>query len=657
MSEEEVAKPKRITKVMLSQQEALIAALRERPSTAPRVVVITEEDVGSNAPAWRELLRDVSSASLVAFDTETDSLEHDRSAVGFSVATRPDVGYYVETRSTKFADDTLAVVFEKLDRGDVQVVAHNAKFDIQVLANHGVDLWDSRWRAPWRAAAQDGSYYLTRFHCSMLAAFTAMSDEPAFGLKPLVAKHLGYKMTQFSAFSAWGSTRAIPLGVMAPYAVDDVCQLFELWTRVIFPKLSSDEKFFRIYLNLEIPTLWTLVRLERRGFRIDRRKIEELASVFDAEIAASFATISEIVGVDGEGLNITSPKWLSDVFVTQRAWWPPLRGDERGKSGNYSVDSRHLEAWANNEEKNVPLVGQRVAAELLRYRKFGKLRSTYTDGLLACADRYDRIHSSFNQMGARTGRWSSSNPNLQNIPARSKEGKQIREAFVAGDGYVLIVADYSQIELRLMAHFSQDPNMLRIYREGGDIHQMTADACQCERSYAKGINFGLLYGMGPSKLAVQLGIPESDARSYIKQYFGFYTRVSVFQDASADFARSHGYVPTLLGRRRYLPDIHSRDKGLAAAAARQAVNTRIQGSAADLIKLAMRDCLKTVEERKMLGLIEPISQVHDELIYEVRADVVDDALQIIRGSMESAAKLRVPLVADPHVAMSWGDAK
>jgi DNA polymerase-1 len=279
--------------------------------------------------------------------------------------------------------------------------------------------------------------------------------------------------------------------------------------------------------------------------------------------------------------------------------------------------------------------------------------------LIDYADVDARIHASFNQTGTATGRFSSSGPNLQNIPRSTDDPElpSIREAFRARDGWKILDIDYSQIELRLMAHFSRDPNMLRIYSEGGDIHQMTADACGCSRQHAKGINFGLLYRMWHKKLAIVLGIPEEDARMYWRRYFQQYPGVARFQDLTEEKASHDGFITTLIGRKRMLPEIHSPDKMKASMARRQSINTKIQGSAGDLIKLGMRNIGREIRRRGWEDRVLIVSQVHDELIFEVRDDVVEEAAAMVKEKLETVVELRVPLIAEPAWAQTWADAK
>jgi DNA polymerase-1 len=389
--------------------------------------------------------------------------------------------------------------------------------------------------------------------------------------------------------------------------------------------------------------------MEKVGIRLDTAALNELASEMSARQAVIEAEIYELAG--GK-LNIGSPSQLREVLFGRLGL--STRGVKRGKTG-LSTDADVLSRLANQHP---------LPAKILEFRNLTKLRSTYVEALPAAVDPHTgRLHTTFNQTVAATGRLSSSNPNLQNIPTRGELGQRIRGAFIAAEGSRLVVADYSQIELRILAHLSQDAVLLDSFHRGEDIHARTAaeifgvlpgTVSRDMRRTAKVINFGVLYGMGAQALSRELGIPVAAAESYIRSYFERYSGVRDYLETARKNAHAQGFVTTLLGRRRTLPDLASRDRNLVQAAERIAVNTPIQGSAADLMKLAMVRVDRRL--RGLTGRASMILQVHDELVVEAETDLCDAVRDLLREEMEGAMALRVPLVVDVGVGESWVDA-
>jgi DNA polymerase-1 len=426
-------------------------------------------------------------------------------------------------------------------------------------------------------------------------------------------------------------------------ALDQVARLIPILRDALAEHAQTE-----LYESVELPLIGVLADIERRGILLDTDLLGRISGELDARMSALVARIYEAAGSE---FNILSPLQLRDVLFTRLAL--PTRGVKITKTGP-STDSDTLEALA-------PL--HPLPALVLEYRGLAKLKSTYVDSLPRLVDAQGRIHTTLNQTVAATGRLSSSDPNLQNIPIRTEDGARIRQAFVAAPGNVLISADYNQIELRVLAHLSQDAALSDAFRQGHDIHAATAaevfgvplgEVTPGMRRASKVINYGIVYGMGAVRLARELGISRQEAVQYIDRYFSRYAGVRRFYEEMLEHARRHGYVATLHGRRRYLPDIHSDHGGRRQFAERIATNTPIQGSAADIIKIAM---VRLAAALRMEGLeAAMILQIHDELLVECREGELNPALMMIRDAMEGAADLAVPVVVDIGTGASWAEA-
>jgi len=410
---------------------------------------------------------------------------------------------------------------------------------------------------------------------------------------------------------------------------------------------TLDER--EIYETIDLPLVSVLLRMEKVGVRIDSAVLNKMSSTLGAEIER---VGEEIYARSGHRFNIQSPKQLGDVLFNKMGLPKPLK---YGKGKVVSTAQDVLEELAAHDE---------VPRMVLEYRQLAKLKSNYVDSLPLLADSEGRVHTTFNQVGTATGRLSSTNPNLQNIPIRTELGREIRAAFIAAPGCRLLSADYSQIELRLMAHFSDDPLLTHAYRTGQDIHTLTAsevfgvpaDKMSKEtRNRAKAVNFGIVYGISPFGLAAQLGIDQHEARLYIETYFERYKGVRAFIDRLLEETRREQKVRTMFGRVRPIPDIQSRNANLRGFAERTAVNTPLQGTAADLIKLAMIRIDQKLEERKLKTRMT--LQVHDELLFDVLEDEVDEVSSLVQSEMEHVIELKVPLVADVSVGANWRDLK
>ena len=403
------------------------------------------------------------------------------------------------------------------------------------------------------------------------------------------------------------------------------------------------QKLDGIYAQIEMPLAYVLRGMEREGFKVDADALRALGSSFDAQIAALTA---KIFAAAGEEITLNSPKQLGEMLF-ERMKLPAPKKTSRG----WSTSAEVLEGLAEKYE---------ICADILEYRKYQKLRSTYIDSLIQLRDARGRVHTHFEQTATATGRLSSTEPNLQNIPVRTALGREIRRAFVAEDGCLLGDADYSQIELRVLAHISGDETMIQAFRAGEDIHARTAAevygvpleaVTQQMRSACKAVNFGIVYGISDFALAKNIGVTRAEARGFIDRYFERYSGVRAYMDAAVQSAREKGYAETLMGRRRYLPEINSGNFNVRSFGERCAMNSPIQGTAADIIKLAMirvADALKAAGMRSRL-----ILQVHDELILEAPEDEAAQAQQLLKNEMENVMRLSVPLTVDVTVGENW----
>ncbi len=510
-------------------------------------------------------------------------------------------------------------------------VGQNLKFDEWVLARHGLPLGGPRFD-------------------TMLASYVLDPGRRSHGLDELAEDLLGHRMMPFEELFDRGDRQRDILAVdpwrLALYAAEDADFTLRLHGRLA-PLL--DEAGLRgLFADLEMPLSAVLLRMERNGIRLDRAFLGTLRQGFEQELASLQKRIVELAGED---FNVNSPQQLS-VILFEKLKLKPTKKTSTGWSTDVSV----LAALA--EEHDLP-------AAILEYRQVAKLQGTYVETLPQLADPdTDLVHTSYNQAVAATGRLSSSDPNLQNIPVRTELGRQIRRAFVPRDrGRLFLSADYSQVELRLLAHLADDPGLQAAFRDGADVHRRTAalingvseaEVTPAMRNHAKAINFGVIYGMGARALARQIQVGVKEATAFIERYFATYPRVRGFIEATRETARRTGRVETMLGRRRLLPEILSGDQRLRAFQERIAVNTPIQGTAADLIKLAMLRIQAALDAGDTGALL--LLQVHDELVLEVPEDRVEEVAALVREGMEGALQLKVPLVVDIHTGANWAEA-
>ena len=583
------------------------------------------------------LLKVLNAADLVAMDTETTSLNiHDASLVGLSFSVQAGEGYYVPVAHR--GQDLLSEAPKQLDKSvvlaalkpfledELQIKClQNHKYDNQILRGEGIQL--------------KGVKYDTMLMAYVLEAGQAVS------MDKLALKYLGHECISFESIAGKGAKQLtfdlIGIEEAAKYAAEDAEVTWRL-CQTLREKLG--ERIKR-HDDIELPLSFVLADMEWDGAYIDVQQLHVLSSQFGERIDALKAKIFEAAGQE---FNIQSPKQLGVLLFETLG----IEGGKKTKSGQWATGQEVLEKLAAEHE---------VPRLILEARGLSKLKSTYTDALQKLVNqKTGRVHTSYNQAVTTTGRLSSSNPNLQNIPIRSEEGREIRKAFVAEDGNQLIAADYSQIELRLMAHFSGDANLKQAFADGLDIHAATAASVHHipleevtgeQRRQAKAVNFGILYGMSAFGLAKQLGVSRGEAKAFIEAYFAQYPTVQTFLDETLEKARAQGYVETLLGHRVQVPDINSSNGMQRAYAERTAINAPLQGSAADIIKVAMMNlqaCLQAEFPQTRL-----VMQVHDELVVECRSSEVVSVSSLIKQTMEAAVSLHVPLVADIGVGASW----
>ena len=572
------------------------------------------------------------------FDVETTSLDPiSAELVGFAIALAPGKAAYVPLRHegqdaawVETAESALKAVMA--DAG-ITKCAHNAKYDLSVLMALG-----------W---ALEGA-----FDDTMLMSYLIAPTDNRHGLDALAESRLNYRTIHFEDLCGEGEDQVTFEKVSPDKACDyasedaDICfQLFEM-----FNKELDQQELRNVYEKVERPLIPVLTRMELSGIRVDEAYLEAMSGNMAEQIAA---LEKEIYALAGEEFNIKSTKQLGEILFEKLEL--PV-GRKTSKTKSYSTSQDVLEKLVDKH----PLPGK-----LLEYRMLTKLKSTYVDALPTMIHaKTGRVHSSFNQFVTATGRLSSNNPNLQNIPIRTEAGREIRGAFLPESGWVLVAADYSQIELRLMAHFSEDKTLVDAFEKGEDIHARTAGEIMDVspdlitpdmRSAAKSINFGLIYGMGDFRLAQELNIPRKKAREYMDTYFEKMPRVLEFRDEIIAKARQAGEIRTFSGRKRDLPEINSRNKNLQAQGERLAVNTLIQGSAAEIIKLAMIELdLRLRKEKSKARLL---LQVHDELVLECPQEEVADVQGWLKETMEGVVSFKVPLTVDVHTGNNWKETK
>ncbi|HSB54442.1 MAG TPA: DNA polymerase I [Gemmatimonadales bacterium] len=612
---------------------------------APEITTHLVDDP-AEIPALVTKLR---AAPLVALAVGTSPVEpHNADLIGLAFAVSPAEAWYLPfahrpplgelaapepvRNLPALTSASLAPLAELLRDPAVPKAGHDLKYAWQVLRRAGVEV---------AGVSYD----------SMLASFVLDPGRRSHALDTLSLEHLGRSLRLYTDIAGRGRNEVpfdeVPLPSAAEFGAATTTTVLAL-EQFFAPSLSGMglEQLLR---KIELPLVRVLVDMEWTGIAIDPALFTRMSGELTRDLTELEARIASI---SGSQLNLNSPKQLATLLF-DKLQLPVLKKTKTGPS----TDADVLEQLA--------AMGHEVPTLILDYRELQKLKSTYVEVLPLRVNRATgRIHTSFNQTGAATGRLSSSEPNLQNIPVRTPRGEEIRKGFVPGSGQRFVVADYSQIELRLMAHLSEDPAFIAAFRSGGDIHRQTASiifsvppgqVTADMRARAKTINFGTIYGQGPFALSRQLNITQDEAKAFITQYFERFAGVRAYLDLQVKLARSQGYVETLFGRRRYIPEIKDKNFNLRAFAERTAANTPLQGSAADLIKLAMIRIHSALAEEKLRGRL--LLQVHDELVLEAPVEEVDATAALVRRHMEGAAELKVPLVVDVGIGDNWLDAK
>ncbi|HVR82045.1 MAG TPA: DNA polymerase I [Luteimonas sp.] len=595
--------------------------------------VLTREQLD----AWVAKLQ---AADEFAFDTETDSLDALRAnLVGLSLAVESGKACYIPLAhdypgvpAQLPRDDVLDALRPIFIDAGKRKLGQHGKYDLHVLRRHGVEV---------RGYADD----------TMLESFVFNATASRHDMDSLARRYLGYDTIKYTDVAGKGVKQIafsqVALDDATRYAAEDADVTLRLH-RVLAPKLAAVPALDKVYREIEIPLVPVLERIEANGVMIDMDELRRQSGDLGRRMLAAQQLATELAG---RTFNLDSPKQVC-ALLFEELKLPAL---VKTPTGQPSANEEALEAIADLHD--LPRV-------ILEYRGLAKLRSTYTDKLPQMVNPdTGRVHTSYHQAGAATGRLASSDPNLQNIPIRTDDGRRIRKAFVAPAGRKIVACDYSQIELRIMAHLSEDPALLRAFAGGADIHRATAaevfgktiDAVEGnERRAAKAINFGLMYGMSAFGLAKQLNVSRGEAQDYIALYFSRYPGVREFMDRTRQQARDQGFVETVFGRRLYLENISARNQGLRAGAERAAINAPMQGTAADIIKRAMIDIDAWLVPHRERALM--ILQVHDELVFEVDAGFVESLLVEVTARMSAAAELKVPLVVDSGVGDNWEEA-
>ena len=586
--------------------------------------------------AWLEKLE---TAPLIAFDTETTSIDSMMAEiVGVSLSVEPGKAAYIPlTHDYPGApaqlprDHVLGALKPILEDPDRPKVTQHGKYDFNILSHYGITV---------RGLAHD----------TMLESYIFNATATRHDMDSLAQRYLGYTTIKYEQVAGKGAKQIsfsqVDCDTACRYAAEDSDITLRLH-HALWPKLEAEPSLRAVYTDIEMPLVPVLAKMEQTGVLIDAHVLR----LQSQQLGKRMVELQKLAYASaGHEFNLDSPKQLQAVLFDELG----LAAKVKTPTGQPSTNEEALEAIADTHE---------LPRLILEYRGLAKLRSTYTDKLAGIVNpRTGRVHTSYHQGAVATGRLSSSDPNLQNIPVRTEEGRRIRQAFVAPEGWRILAADYSQIELRIMAHLSNDEGLVRAFQEGGDVHRATAaevfgvtpaEVTTDQRRAAKAINFGLMYGMSAFGLARQLGVDRGEASDYMGRYFSRYPGVRAFMDATREQAHRDGYVQTLFGRRLYLENLNSRNQAFRAGAERAAINAPMQGTAADIIKRAMIAVAAWVAPRDDVRLL---MQVHDELVFEVRADAIDVVRAGVEEHMVGAASLSVPLQVDIGVGSNWDEA-
>ena len=616
----------------------------------------------ATAAALEIWIRNAIDAGRVAFDTETTGLDsHRADLVGFSLAVTPGHACYIPLAHVDGANDlfggggaapgqmpirdAIALIKPLLEDDGVLKIGQNMKFDTLVMARYGITI----------APIDD----------TMLLSYVLDGGRGGHGMDDLSERHLGHTCIPFSSVieHAAGAKKSektfasVPIAKATEYAAEDADITLRLWMK-LKPRLTA-ERMANVYETLERPLVPVIVAMEQAGIKVDRAILSRLSGTFSQRASR---LEEEVYQLAGHKFNLASPKQLGE-FLFDRLKLP---GGKKTKTGQWETRAGLLDDLANNEE--LPDDARRLVNTMMEWRQLTKLQSTYTDALPAFIDESGRIHTSYALASTTTGRLASSDPNLQNIPIRTKEGREIRTAFIADNGMQLVSADYSQIELRVLAHIADIPQLKKAFADGLDIHAMTAsemfgvpvkDMPSDVRRRAKAINFGIIYGISAFGLANQLGISREEAGEYITTYFKRFPGIRDYMDATKKFAHDHGYVETIFGRRIHYPEINTKNPSMRGFLERAAINAPIQGTAADIIRRAMIRMPAALAKAK-LSSARMLLQVHDELVFEVDKEHTEKLISTARHVMETASepalKLSVPIHVDAKAASNWDEA-
>lgn len=603
----------------------------------------------------KEWLDEAKRKGLLAIDTETTSLTPAKASLcGISIAHTPGMAAYIpvghcqhETPADLFGEpasegqecDIRQLSLEKVIRAmkpvledpSVLKIGHNIKYDMQMLMKHGVRM----------SPVED----------TMLLSYVLDGSSHGHGMDELAETLCGHSTIKYADVAGKGKAQitfdSVGIEAALPYAAEDADITLRLY-HMLKPRLAQ-EKMSLVYEDIERPLIPVIADMELRGIRVDRQKLKEMSD----EFARSLATLEEeIHTLAGHPFNVASPRQIGSVLFDEMG----LSGGKKTKTGDWSTTAQLLEKLADQ--------GHDVVRKILDWRQLAKLKSTYTDSLQEQINPdTGRVHTSFSMAGTSTGRLASSEPNLQNIPIRTEEGRKIREAFISEEGWKILSVDYSQIELRLAAEMAEVEGLKQAFQNRQDIHSTTAasvfgltleDVTPDLRRKAKEVNFGILYGISPWGLAKRLGIDPEDAKDFISRYFARFPELPQFMEDCKEEARRSGYVRTLFGRKCFVPGIHDKNGAVKSAAERQAINAPLQGTAADIMKLAMIRVAKALEESGLKARM--LLQAHDELILEVPDDELEKASELVGREMEAAATLSLPLETEAGWGVNWADA-
>ncbi|MBW8358321.1 MAG: DNA polymerase I [Weeksellaceae bacterium] len=584
--------------------------------------------------AQKILVQNLLEQNAVSFDTETTSLnEMEAELIGMSFSYRNGLAYYVPLSENRTeVQETLEIFRPFFEKEQILKIAHNLKFDYKVLKQYGIEV--------------EGAIFDT------MIAHYLLNPDGRHGMDYLSEMYLHYKPVAIETLIGkkgknQGTLRDLSVEEQTNYAAEDADITWQLYA--LFAPQLKKENLEDLFYKVEMPLMKVLAKMELEGVSLDKKWLEQESKDLENDLRELEKNIFEL---SGEEFNMNSPRQLGEILFEKLELDPKAK---KTKTGQYATSEDILQKLASKHE---------IIKHILEYRTYQKLKSTYVDALPLQIDKDDhRVHTNFSQTTAATGRLASVNPNLQNIPIRTLRGQQIRGAFVAGEGKKIISADYSQIELRLIAEISNEENMILAFQNGEDIHASTAsklfkvpleEVSKTQRSQAKTVNFGIIYGQGAFALAEQTGLSRTEAKQMIEAYFETYPRLKKYMGEQVQKAQELGYVETILNRKRHLKDINSANFVVKAHAERNAVNAPIQGSAADVIKLAMIKIDQKLTEQNLKTKM--LLQVHDELLFEAPVEEVDTVTKLIKTEMESAFETKVPLLVEVGVGDNWLEA-